>query len=69
MNAGGHPMWIQISQATGQPAGGNVPAGITNNGSDTGATITWDTTTVTAGTYYYNCEYHGSMTGTIFVNA
>ena len=69
MNAAGHPMWIQISQATGQPAGGNIPAGISNNGTASGATITWDTTTVTAGTYYYNCEYHSSMTGTIFVNA
>ena len=69
MNAAGHPMWIQISQATGQPSGGNIPAGISNNGTASGGTITWDTTTVTAGTYYYNCEYHGSMTGTIFVNA
>ena len=69
MNAAGHPMWIQISQTTGQPAGGNIPAGIVNNGTASGATITWDTTTVTAGTYYYNCEYHSSMTGTIFVNA
>ena len=69
MNAAGHPMWIQISQATGQPSGGNIPAGISNNGTASGGTITWDTTTVTAGTYYYNCEYHSSMTGTIFVNA
>ena len=69
MNAAGHPMWIQISQATGQPSGGNIPAGISNNGTASGATITWNTSGVTVGTYYYNCEYHGFMTGTIFVNA
>ena len=69
MNAAGHPMWIQISQSTGQPSGGNIPSGLTNNGTASGATITWDTSGVTAGTYYYNCEFHSSMTGTIFVNA
>ena len=69
MDAAGHPMWIQISQATGQPAGGNIPAGISNNGTASGATITWDTTTVTPGTYYYNCQHHAGMGGTIFVNA
>ena len=69
MDASGHPMWISIVQSTGQPAAGNVPPGIANNGTESGATITWDTTTVTPGTYYYNCEHHVNMWGTIFVNA
>ncbi len=69
MNASGHPLWISILQGTGQPAGGNIPSGISNNGTATGAVITWDTTGVIVGTYYYNCEYHSSMTGIIFVNA
>ena len=69
MDASGHPMWISIVQSTGQPSAGNVPPGLTNNGTASGATITWDTTTVTAGTYYYNCEHHTNMWGTIFVNA
>ena len=67
MSAAGHPLWIQISQATGQPAAGNIPAGITNNGIADGGNITWDTSQAIAGTYYYNCEFHPSMTGTIFV--
>ena len=70
MNAAGHPLWISIVQGTGQPAGGNIPTGIVNNGTASGATITWDTSVgVIAGTYYYNCEHHSGMTGIIFVNA
>tara|TARA_B100001250_G_scaffold33512_1_gene27201 strand:+ start:2270 stop:5224 length:2955 start_codon:yes stop_codon:yes gene_type:complete len=69
MNASGHPFWISTSQGTGQPSAGNIPANITNNGSATGQTITWNTAASPTGTTYYNCEYHGSMTGMIFVNA
>ena len=32
-------------------------------------TITWDTTSVSAGTYYYNCSNHSSMFGRIIVEA
>ena len=69
MNASGHPFWISTTQGTGQPSAGSIPANITNNGTATGATITWDTSLSPTGTTYYNCEYHGSMTGMIFVNA
>ena len=69
MNAAGHPFWLSVLQSTGQPAAGNVPSGVANNGTANGATITWDTTNAIIGTYYYNCEYHSSMTGMIFVNA
>ena len=67
VNAAGHPFWISISQSTGQPGSGLQPSGITNNGDDQG-TITWNTTGNLTGTYYYNCEHHAGMTGTIFVN-
>ena len=67
INASGHPFWIALTQATGQPPNSNRPPDVVNNGVDT-ATITWNTTQVFTGTYYYNCEYHSSMTGTIFVN-
>ena len=69
MNASGHPFWISTTQGTGQPSAGSIPANITNNGTATGATITWDTSASPTGTTYYNCEYHASMTGMIFVNA
>ena len=69
MDASGHPMWISLLQSTGQPSAGNIPPGVVNNGTESGATITWDTTTVTPGTYYYNCQHHTNMWGTIFVNA
>ena len=62
----GHPFWVGISQGTGQVTWGNAMGTITNNGGNSG-TITWDTTNALPGTYYYNCEYHGTMTGTIFV--
>ena len=69
MNASGHPLWISTTQGTGQPSAGSIPANITNNGTATGATIIWDTSASPTGTTYYNCEYHASMTGMIFVNA
>ena len=62
-----HPFWVGISQQTGQVTWGNAMGTITNNGATSG-TITWDTHNALPGTYYYNCEFHGTMTGTIFVN-
>ena len=67
LNAATHPFWISITQSTGQPSSGLQPSGVTNNGDDVG-TITWNTTGNLTGTYYYNCEHHGGMTGQIFVN-
>ncbi len=65
-NMSSHPIWIKTSSNTG--TGDAVTTGtITNNGSGTG-TITWDTTGVTPGTYYYQCEYHNSMDGTIVIS-
>ena len=66
INANGHPFWIKTSQSTG--TGGAYNTGVTGNGTQNGS-ITWDTTNAIVGTYYYNCEYHSSMYGIIYVNA
>ena len=66
INASGHPLWIKTNQSTG--TGNAVTTGISNNGDDVG-TIVWDTTNITAGTYYYNCQNHASMFGQITVES
>lgn len=67
VSATGHPFWIKTSQVTG--TGSGVTTGtITNNGSQSG-TVTWNTRGVTPGTYYYICEIHSAMTGTITITA
>ena len=68
VNAVGHPFWIGISQQTGTQTWSSNYGTITSNGTENNV-VTWNTTGALIGTYYYNCEYHGSMTGTIFVNA
>ena len=64
VNATGHNLYIKTNQSTG--TGSAVSTGITNNGTASG-TITWDTTSVSAGTYYYNCVNHATMNGIIVV--
>ena len=65
VNATGHPFWIKTTNTTG--TGDGVTTGtITNNGTQSG-TVTWNTSGVTPGTYYYICQFHGSMVGTINV--
>jgi plastocyanin len=65
LSVSGHPFWIKTAQTTGTNDG--VATGtVTNNGSTSG-TVTWDTTGVTPGEYYYICQFHGSMSGKIFV--
>ena len=61
INTPGHPFWINTTNSTGTS---NGVVGVTGNGTETG-TITW--TPDTSGTYYYNCQYHSSMNGTIEV--
>ena len=64
VSASGHPLWIKTVQGT--TSANAVTTDITGNGAQSG-TITWDTTNALTGTYYYNCEYHGGMTGMIFI--
>ena len=66
--ASGHPFWISNRQGTGQPSPSETPSGFTNNGTDSGA-LSWDTTGVTPGTYWYNCQYHPSMHGNIVITS
>ena len=67
MNAPGHPLWISDTNSTGQPNGTSrqVPSGVSGNGTQNGGNVTWDTTGLSSGTYYYNCEYHTPMYGEI----
>lgn len=69
VNASGHPFWL-VSQLDSQ-TGGYDPAyslSVTNNGTDSG-TITLDTSTLSAGTYYYVCGNHSAMNGQITISA
>jgi plastocyanin len=72
VNASGHPFWIKTARTVG--TGNSVTTGtITNNGA-TGnvgvvVTITWNTTGVLPGTYYYVCQNHITMSGTITITA
>tara|TARA_B100001250_G_scaffold43195_1_gene34076 strand:- start:6844 stop:9288 length:2445 start_codon:yes stop_codon:yes gene_type:complete len=63
VDASGHPLWIKTTQGTGT---GNQATGVTNGGTESG-TVTW--TPSASGTYYYQCEYHNSMNGTINVGS
>ena len=66
VSATGHPLWIKSVAGVGYA--NSITADITNNGTDSG-TISWDTSNAAAGTYYYNCENHASMVGSIVLEA
>ena len=55
----GHPFWIKTAQLTGTGSGAT---GVTNNGTESG-TVRW--TVGSTGTFYYICQYHAGMVGTI----
>ena len=66
VNASGHPFWIKTSATLG--TGNTVTSGtITNNGTQSGV-LTWNTLGVAPGTYYYICQFHSGMVGTIVVS-
>jgi plastocyanin len=73
VNAIGHPFWIKYNATTG--TSGFMTNGIVlNNGSQTN-TVSWQTGNytpgpplVTPGTYYYICQFHAAMVGTIVVS-
>jgi len=65
--SGSHPFHVKTSQTTG--TSDNVTTGaIVNNGQQT-LDLTWNTTGVTPGTYYYICRFHSGMSGAITVTA
>jgi len=59
----GHPFWLKTASNTGTS---NAIPGIINNGITNG-TINW--TPTSPGTYYYICEFHSMMVGTITISA
>lgn len=63
ISASGHPFWIKTAAVTG--TGSSVTENITNNGTQSG-TITWKP--AVSGTYYYICQIHNVMQGTITVS-
>ena len=63
MNSPGHPFYL-IKVSNGGTDSSNLIDGVTNNGASSG-TISWTPSEV--GTYYYICEFHASMLGTISI--
>ena len=69
----GHPLYIKTAPTTG--TGDQVTTGtITGtgqgfDGTSAYQTLSWDTTNVTPGTYYYQCSNHTGMGGQIIVHA
>jgi hypothetical protein len=64
VNAPGHPFWIKTVQSLGTVNAYN--SGVTNNGDDVG-TITFTVPMNAPSTLFYNCQFHGTMTGQINV--
>jgi len=64
VNTSGHPFYIKTAASTG--TGDQVTTGtITGTQGTTNGTLSWNTTGVSAGTYYYQCGNHASMGGEI----
>ena len=63
MNASGHPFWVKTSATTGT---GNGASGVVNNGTAVGAVVSF--TPTSTGTYYYICQFHSGMVGSIIVS-
>ncbi len=63
-NMNAHPLYIK--DALGNGATGAYNTGVTNNGQQNG-TLTWNTSSVPAGIYYYQCGSHYGMNGIINV--
>ncbi len=64
VNTPGHPFLIKSVQSTG--TGNTYDAGVTNQGTAQG-TITFTVPDTAPDTLFYNCEFHGSMTGTFTI--
>lgn len=64
INSPGHPFLIKSVQGNGTANIYN--GGVTNNGIISG-TITFTVPTTAPDTLFYNCEFHGAMTGVITI--
>ena len=65
VSASGHPFYLKTSAGTGT---GNQISGVTNQGTESG-TVSWTPGIGSAGTYYYQCQFHAGMVGTITIQA
>lgn len=65
VSASGHPFYLKTQAGTGT---GNQISGVTNQGTESG-TVSWTPGSGDAGTYYYQCEYHSNMVGTITIQS
>ena len=63
-NSGAHPVDIVVADQGAQVSEGTLTGAPAGDGSS----VTWDTTGVTPGTYYYQCTSHPAMIGTITVS-
>ena len=68
MSAAGHPLYIQKVSGAYDVAQIVTEGTLTGAGQDSGV-ISWATTGVTPGTYYYVCGNHSAMGGTITISA
>lgn len=66
VNASGHPLWIKDQGATGAGSSTVPGAGAVDNNGATSAVVRFRA--YTAGTYYYNCQHHAAMRGSITVS-
>jgi|TARA_Y100000015_G_scaffold43198_1_gene52948 hypothetical protein len=64
LNASGHPFYINTTNTTG--TGSAYNSGVTNNGAATG-TIKFTVPMDAPSTLHYNCQYHSSMNGAIYI--
>jgi len=64
--ASGHPFFVKTSATTG--TGNQVSTGTISGQGTVNGTVTWNTTGVTPGTYYYICQFHGGMVGQIIIS-
>jgi len=67
-NAVGHPLHI-TNTAGAYDVANLVTSGVTGDGATGGTTLTWVTTGLPAGTYYYVCGFHASMIGQIIIQS
>ena len=65
VNASGHPFWIKTDPGTG--TGDQYNNGVTNNGEDVGI-VQFVVPSDAPSTLYYQCQFHGSMVGTINIS-